>query len=513
MSKVAAAARLLLSDVTCFSQYVTKVPLRAYQTAPARAVINSVLNRAGLEFLWIMPRQSGKNEAVAQVSVYLLNLLQRTGGNIVFGAIGDGTGRAATRLEERLENPWNAGHWRRAARPDRRILNNAAVVFLSTHPSAATRGETAHWLLIIDELQENDRLHLEAVFEPMRAANNATGLYIGTVRTRQDALWQKRAELERLEADGQQRVFCVTPDQVIAENPAYSAFLEAKVRKFGRNHPTIASEYFLEPIDANGGLFPPRRISLMTGGHHRQHAPQFGRIYAALIDVGGQDEQATAPGAALENPGRDYTCCTIVEIIPDGGQATYHAVDIFTDQGTRHFESSPGRPSLADQLFAYLTAWKVAHLVIDGSGIGAGLASAAAAKFGPQNVTTVHFTANSKAATGAGFLSLIETGHFQYWCDSAEYSDAWWYFTQATACTYDLPNGGAWEKSLRWSVPASHRTPTPTGPQPTHDDRLLSAALVTHLDDAWRAGRITPPPGNATSKIIRAQDPLEGLSF
>ena len=74
-------------------------------------------------------------------------------------------------------------------RPVRRILGKASVVFLSTHPSAATRGETADWLLVIDELQDQVASHIEAVFEPMRAANNATALYIGTVKTTIDALW------------------------------------------------------------------------------------------------------------------------------------------------------------------------------------------------------------------------------------------------------------------------------------------------------------------------------------
>jgi hypothetical protein len=59
-----------------------------------------------------------------------------------------------------------------------RSLGWANVIFMSTHPQAATRGETAHRLFVIDELQDQDPNHLEAVFKPMRTANIATGRVI-----------------------------------------------------------------------------------------------------------------------------------------------------------------------------------------------------------------------------------------------------------------------------------------------------------------------------------------------
>ena len=104
---------------------------------------------------------------------------------------------------------------RQEARPSRRILGSAAVVFISSHPQTAARGETADHLLVIDELQDQQLAHIEAVFTPMRAANNATAVYLGTVRTRHDALWLKKEELERQTAqDGVQRVFIAGPDLV-----------------------------------------------------------------------------------------------------------------------------------------------------------------------------------------------------------------------------------------------------------------------------------------------------------
>ena len=172
----------VLGDIGLFSRHVIGLPLYDYQLEPLRAIIDAVLNRRGEEFLLVFPRQSGKNEAVAQLLVYLLTLLQRHGGQMVYGAIGDGLGRGMRRLEQRLDTPWTRERWRRVARPARYTLGRAAVVFLSSHPQAASRGETADHLLIIDEAQDQDAAHIESVFTPMRAAHNATAVYLGTVR-------------------------------------------------------------------------------------------------------------------------------------------------------------------------------------------------------------------------------------------------------------------------------------------------------------------------------------------
>jgi hypothetical protein len=56
--------RSLLADVETFSRHVLRVPLRPYQLEPARAVLDSVVNRRGLSFSVMMARQAGKNQVV-----------------------------------------------------------------------------------------------------------------------------------------------------------------------------------------------------------------------------------------------------------------------------------------------------------------------------------------------------------------------------------------------------------------------------------------------------------------
>ncbi len=534
MSRIGRAARLLLNDISLFSKIVIRVPLYDYQLRPVRLVLESVLRKEGLEFLLVFPRQSGKNEAVAQLQVYLLNLFQRIGGNMVFGATGDGLGRGIRRLEERLNNPWNRKHWRRASRPLRRSLGSASIVFLSSHPGAAARGETANWLLVIDEMQDQDPNHIEAVFEPMRAATNATALYIGTVKTESDALWLKKRELEgQEERDGHQRVFLVSPEEVIEENPSYGKFLSRKVNRLGRNHPIVASEYYNEPIGGQGRLFDERRLSLMRGTHPRQRSPvprpqsqgprpqSPGPILIATLDVAGQDEAATDPVARLANPGRDYTAAHVFEVAidrEDDAGPTYRALDVFVDHGSRHFQGAGDddmrSSSLSERLLAWLENWKVSHLVADESGVGAGLVDWLSAKMGPERVTGWNFAAaRGKAALGSAFLSVIETGRFQYWLEEPDVplSDGWWFFTQAAECRYSLPAEGWFERDLRWAVPASTKVSTPAGVLPVHDDRLISAALVAIYDELYRKGALRF--GRAESMVIPAHDPLEGLTF
>lgn len=514
MGRVVEAGRLLLEDVGRFSEFVVGVPLRRYQLEPVRAVVESVRLGLGLEFLLVFPRQSGKNEAVAQLLVFLLNLFRRRGGSAVFAAIGDGKERGLRRLEERLENTWNGGRWWKSGRPLTRGVGEAGVVFMSSHPNAQARGETADWLLVVDEMQEQFWTHLEQVFEPMRAANNATAVYLGTVGTSYDALWLKKKELELLqERDGRRRVFVVSPDVVSADNPAWGRFLDGKIGKFGRQHPIVMSEYFNEPIDGLGGLFDGRRLALMRGDFGRLSQPEDGRIYLATLDIGGIDEGSTDAVDQMDNPGRDYSVGTMFEVAStgsadEGWQPSYRAVDVFVDQGGRHFDSSPGRPSVAERFLAWLNLWGAAHVVVDGTGVGGGLADWLRSRFGRSRVTDFKFSRLSKAGLMVDFLSVIETGRFKYFASQGPEDDSWWFFRQCEGCSYLLPPGGRFERDLSWGVPDSAAIEVMGGRMvKLHDDRLVSAALVSVYDGLVFDGSVVV--GRAVSAVIRAADPVE----
>jgi hypothetical protein len=518
----------LLLSIKFFSRLVIRVPLRRYQVEAANAVIASCLTQSGNEFLWIFPRQSGKDEAVAQLVAYLLTLFHRVEAGLVH--IYPTGGQLATgidRLENRLDNPWTKGRWWSKSKPFRRGLGKAQIAFFSGHPQAKAEGATANLLLIVNEVQDQNEQVIDRRFTPMRASTNATALYVGTVRTTSDYLWKIRQRLEKLQAeDGIQRVFVVSPETVGHENPAYSQFIAAQVRLKGRNHPAVKTELFNEPVDVAAGLFPPRRRALMHGQHKRLARPSQGELYLALVDVGGQDEQATSAFADLVNPGRDYTVCTIVRVVKgsqvhrlEGSQVEepsnlptfqpsnplgpeYEVVDVALWQGTRHFRDELGLPSLFNQLLAFLKLWQPQAVICDSTGVGQGIYDALVTGY-KRSVFGFDFAGGRKARLGNDFLAVIETGRFRYFHDPKELdSDEYLFFLQCEYCGYELAEGLPIERGLRWGVPPTARYQIITGETVlVHDDRLLSAALVAEADRLYKEGELFLSTGE--SAVIR----------
>ncbi len=508
----------VLLSIQLFSALVIMLPLYGYQVAPANAVIDSCLNRKGLEFLWVFPRQSGKDETIAHLCTFLLTLFHRLEACIVHVyPTSQQITVGSTRLERRMDNNWTAGRWWTKTKPMRRGIGQAVVAFFSGHPQARSEGATANLLLIINETQDQHEPTIDRRFTPMRASTNATALYVGTVRTAHDLLWKLKTRLERLQQeDGIQRVFMVTPDQVGKENTHYAAFVANQIQTKGRQHPSVKTELFNEPLDAIAGLFPSRRLALMRGTHERETQPQAGETYVITIDVGGQDEAATSiidPTPDLQSPGRDYTVATVARVVrrsPANGEReirpfghTYQIVDVFTDHGSRHFQrspgpsgTSPGQPSLFDRLLAYINHWKPLAVVCDASGVGQGITDALINASAIQIIGFDFAKSHGKAKLGNNFLALVETGRLKYFAGhpadpDAEGTDTYWYFTQCEHCSYHLAEGTPIERGLQWGVPPEATITLADGTtEPIHDDRLLSAALLAEADRLAQTGDI-----------------------
>jgi hypothetical protein len=122
--------------------------------------------------------------------------------------------------------------------------------------------------------------------------------------------------------------------------------------------------------------------------------------------------------------------------------------------------------------------WKISALVVDATGVGAGLASFLADQLGrgPRKVTVSPFLFNRKTKSDLGweFIGLIDGGRLKEYADDG--SDITRiYRHQLAACTYEVLQGPG--KLLRWSVPPSRG----------HDDLLISTALTARLDELdWR---------------------------
>jgi hypothetical protein len=274
--------------------------------------------------------------------------------------------------------------------------------------------------------------------------------------------------------------------------------------QLGAVHPFIRTEYCLEELEAEGGLFPPPRLAQMQGDHPRRHRAEPGKRYALLIDVAGEEEAGTGPLAFASARRRDSTALTVVEIQLRASSSelresrgsleaqssklhalpVYRVVDRMAWTGEKHTALYARIVDLAREV------WKASAVVVDATGIGAGLASFLAAELGERRsgqraVTVIPFifTAASKSALGWDFLALIDSGRFKEYADDSaagtpEGRLTALYWEQLRATTYETVAGPG--KLLRWGVPDGRG----------HDDLVMSAALAAALDSVdWRPRR------------------------
>jgi hypothetical protein len=472
-----------LSRIDLFSHFVLGRPLRRYQLGPARAIARSVLAGQGRTFAVMMARQAGKNETAAHLEAFLLNLYRRRGGYII---------KTAPTFRPQLINsmlrlgsvlagsPLGEPH-----REQGYILRlgQARAAFYSAAPGASVVGATASLLLEADEAQDVDETKWNKDFRPMGASTGATTVLWGTAWTANTLLARTIRALRWAEArDGVQRVFIV-PWQVVAEEvPAYGRYVRGEIERLGRQHPLIRTQYDLQEIDDEAGMFPPSTRALMQGAHRRQREPTEGREYALLVDVAGPSEERLEDALLrAEQPRKDSTAATIVEVQRSAsGMPRYLVVDRYYWTGRPH-------PELYGAIVHLAELWSARRVVVDVTGVGAGLGSFLQRALGAR-VIPYTFTARSKSDLGWAFLGICNSGRFlDYRDDGApEYRQFW---REVAAADYAVVDGP--ERRMRWGVadPA------------VHDDLLISAALCAALEE----GEALPA---APSQIVEADDAL-----
>ncbi|NLE75575.1 MAG: hypothetical protein GX605_02335, partial [Chloroflexi bacterium] len=188
-----------------------------------------------------------------------------------------------------------------------------------------------------------------------------------------------------------------------------------------------------------------------------------GRRYAFLLDVAGVDWDPADP-----NRRRDLTALTIVEI-GEERPPPYRVVDRRGWRGLDH-------PALAAALLDLAACWEPAHVVVDATGLGTGLASSLRAALG-RRVQPLTLSPARKGQMGWALLALCDAGRLlDHRPDGSPEQAAFW--DEVAAAGYQVRLGG---QGLAWGAP-------PGG----HDDWLLSLALVTALEEEW-----LPPPAAA----------------
>lgn len=458
-----------LRDVGSFSRLTMPGrTLRGYQLEAASPIATHLLRKSGEQFALAFSRQSGKDELLAQLVAWVLLRNALSGGTIVVAAptLRPQAMISRDRLRDRLlGNPLTAPL---TTVRDRTVqVGKAKAVFVSASRTANARGLTADLGLIANEAQDIRPDVWDAVFDPMAASTNATTIFMGTVWTRETLLARQMRYLRASQhADGLQRVYLVPWQRVSRDLPAYGDRVRSRIDQLGEHHPFVRTEYFLEELDGEQSLFPPQRIAMMQGSHPRQYRATPGKRYALLLDVAGEEEHGGGMHSFSQER-RDSTALTVVEVdTTDPHRPIYRVVDRRAWTGVRHAELHAHILELARHV------WKASWIVVDATGIGAGLASflQSSLKRTAVRVVPFTFTAASKSRLGWDFVGLIETGRYKEYADDGDALTREFH-AQLVATEYEVRQGPG--NVVRWGVPAHIG----------HDDLVLSAALTAALDD------------------------------
>ncbi len=481
-----------------FTEACAGIRLRPYQLEAGQAILDSIRLGRGDTLVVMMSRQAGKDELSANLKAYLLTrfMNQEAGIVEVNPTYKPQTINAIDRLDRRLQaDPAMRLYWRK--RSDfMRVFGKARVSFLSGDAQANVLGATASLLLIVNEAQDIRPATYDHKFAPMAASTNATRLFLGTA-WRGDTLLARelRLALRREQEDGRRRVFRYDADDVRKVVPSYGEFVDGEIRRLGRSHPLIKTQYFNEELDAAGGMFNARRRALIFGAQPGTTDPGPSAILAFCIDVGGMDEKAGRRVEELENSGRDSTTLSVVQLeLPPAAASsgpTYRVVQRVQWTGADHV-------TVFGQIKALAGRWRPQHIVVDATGVGEGLWAMLLRAF-PTRVMPVKFSAASKSEIGYRFLSIIETGRFRDCSGGAGLSPEM-VEKQYAACQAEVLVGV--QKTMRWGVPDGMRDENGVL---IHDDVVMADALVAKLDELQWSARFTP-------FIIAAPDPLDDMS-
>ncbi len=472
----------VLGDPLAFSRLLLpERALRGYQRGPVAAAAAMVSARARGDRsgphaqLWLFARQSGKDEALAQLLAWLLLRYHRRGGEVVVAL--PSWRPQGTLARERLRGLFAAPRLAQLvaalglellASGSSLQLGRAAVRYASAGPTANVRGLTASLLLVANEAQDIAPERWDSVFAPMAASTGAPALYLGTPWGSDSLLARELRYLAALEAeDGRRRVWRVPWTAVAAELPAYGDHVRERIEQLGAGHPFVRTEYGLEELAGQGRLFPPERLALVRGEHPPLLTPRPGERYALLVDVAGEDEASGEELRAAVGH-RDATALTVVRVVP-GERPRYEAVWRARWVGARQVRQY-------EELVRLARAWRAERVVIDASGVGAGLAAFLEQAL-KARVRRVVFSPRVKSELGWAFVGLVESGRYRdYAVDAAtppELAVLGEAFLAELASLRAVVAPGPGRLLRWWGEP--------------HDDLAVSAALATLLDEEdWR---------------------------
>ncbi len=468
------------SRIARFARHVLGKPLYPYQWEIAEAILASVFNGDGKIFSVMMARQMGKNQLSAVIEAYLLTCMPQ--GTIVKAAptFTPQIINSRLRLLSLLDTPFTRDRiWMSngyiiglAPRADAAVLrahSGPRVMFYSASPDSNVVGATADLLLEIDEAQDVSTEKFDRDFRPMAAVQNATTILYGTAWSDDTLLAQQRASNLALEQrTGERRHFEFDWRVLAALNPAYRAFVEQEIARLGEEHLAVQTQYFLRPISGAGYFLNPLQRTLLQGTHRWEEAPATDGTregwYVAGMDVAGEERPARGSANAsiegMTRTQRDSTVITIGRVfLNELNLPCVEVVHQYWWTGKPYLEQYAAAVALAEQ-------WGLRALVIDATGLGAGLASLLSNRLGEERVQAFTFTRPGKSRLAYQLLALLNSGRLKLYAAAGAptslYEECWRQLRLA-----------------RYRLPAPEVLDFYVDPTDGHDDFLISLALLT----------------------------------
>ncbi len=476
------------STIARFARYILGRPLYPYQCEVAEAILTSVLGGHGRIFTVMMARQAGKNQLSAVLEAYLLATMRQ--GTIVKAAptfspqITNSRLRLLSMLDTSMTRAriWQSqGHIiGLAPQADSLLLHTHAgprVMFFSAGTESNVVGATADLLLEIDEAQDVACEKFDRDFRPMAAVSNATTVLYGTAWSDTTLLAQQRAaNLEQEQRTGEKLHFEYDWRTLAALNPSYRTFVEREIARLGEQHLAIQTQYFLRPISGAGYLLNTLQHLLLQGEHGWQAMACSGDCYIAGMDIAGEERPAPTPSLSSDRNGqalaavegvpykqggqRDSTVITI-------GRVRYNELNLPCIEVVHHAWWT-GRSHLEQYAatVALVEHWGIRSLVVDSTGVGAGLASLLTARLGEQRIIPFHFSRPAKSHLAYQLLTFINSGRLKL-------------YTLVDAPTTIGEECWRQLKSARYRLPAPDTLDFYVDASEGHDDFLISLALLT----------------------------------
>ncbi len=435
--------------------------LRYYQRRMLQELKDDMRQECGETFTLLLPRQAGKNELAAALMQTLIKARGR--GSAVAaaptfspqGAIGLERTRAAFTHTDTVTAPLAP------ARLDGSTLisGGARAHFLSASREAHVAGHTASIALFADEAQEIDTDWFDRQFRPMAASTAAPTFLFGTpwdgTTLLDEAVARNRERDDTL--DDQMDFHHEFPWEDIAKTQsAYGRFVRNERDRLGARNHIFRTQYGLETVDSAGSFFTAEALAALEGTHERLRAPVPHERYVGGLDVGGDGARA------------DASVLTVARVCA-GGRCEVAELKAWQGIPINELESA---------VTTAVRHWRLERLVVDATGMGAGIAAHLETNLAPMHLEHFKFNAQTKSELGYRLVGEAAAGRVLLFANDGS-PDAVACRSELRRCRRrNLPGGG-----LQWAAPGSE-----------HDDYVISLALAMHA--AQGAG----PPRVATGR-------------